>query len=499
MTKLDKFFSQFRKGIIGLDAYITTAYGEKKMIYADWIASGRLYKPIEDAMIQKFAPLIGNTHSETSETGIIMTRAYNFARQIIREHVNASDNDYLITAGAGMTRVVNKLQRILGLRLPDKNSFFNRVTGLDLSNYEIDEYERPIVFVTHVEHHSNQFSWKETIADVEIIPFNDELKVDLNAFVKLLKKYKNRKIKIGAFSAGSNVTGYQPPIYELARLMHKYDGLCFVDYAAAAPYVKIDMHKNDEKGEYFDAIYFSPHKFLGGPGSAAVLLFNKKLYANSVPDHPGGGTVIYTNPWNEIEYLDDVELREDGGTPAFLQTIRTALSIKLKEKMGIENIENREKELIEIAFDKLPQIDGVHLLADNIKQRIGVVSFYSEKIHHNLITKLLNDRYGIQVRGGCSCAGPYGHFLLKLSKNASERLKYLLKHGDASEKPGWVRISLHPTMTDEEINYVINAVADIHKNINEWQKDYIQDKHSGEFYHKSFKFDDNNLHDIFNF
>ena len=499
MTELDKYFSQFRNEIIGINAYIPTPYGDKKMIYADWIASGRLYKSIEDIMMQKFAPLIGNTHSETSETGVIMTRAYNFARQIIKNHVNASQDDYLITAGSGMTRVVNKLQRILGLRLPDKNSFFNRVTGLDLSDYKIDEYERPIVFVTPVEHHSNHFSWKETIADVEIIPFDKELKVDLNAFKKLLKKYENRKIKIGAFSAGSNVTGYQPPIYELARLMHKYDGLCFVDYAAAAPYVQIDMHLNDDNGEFFDAIYFSPHKFLGGPGSAAVLLFNKKLYANIVPDHPGGGTVIFTNPWNEIEYLDNVELREDGGTPAFLQTIRTALAIKLKEKMGVENIKKREKELIEIAFDKLQQIDGVHILADNIKERIGVVSFYSEKIHHNLITKLLNDKYGIQVRGGCSCAGPYGHFLLKLNKNASEKLKYLLKHGDASEKPGWVRISLHPTMTDEELLYVINAVTEIHENIKEWQNDYIQDKHSGEFYHRTFKFDDNRLKAMFNF
>ena len=498
MTKLDKYFSQFREKIIGIDTYITTPYGEKKMIYADWIASGRLYKPIEDIMTQKFAPLIGNTHSETSETGVMMTRAYNYARQIIKQHVNASDNDYLITAGAGMTRVVNKLQRILGLRLPDKNSFFNRVTGLDLCDYKIDDYERPIVFVTHVEHHSNHFSWKETIADVEIIPFDKELKVDLNAFVKLLEKYKNRRIKIGAFSAGSNVTGYQPPIYELARLMHKYDGLCFVDYAASAPYVKIDMHKNDENGEFFDAIYFSPHKFLGGPGSAAVLLFNKKLYANSIPDHPGGGTVIFTTPWNEVEYLDDVEMREDGGTPAFLQTIRTALAIKLKEKMDVENIEKREKELIDIAFDKLSKIDGVHILADTIKERIGVVSFYSEKIHHSLITKLLNDRYGIQVRGGCSCAGPYGHFLLKLNKNASDRLRHLLKHGNATEKPGWVRISLHPTMTDDELIDVINAVAEIHENINDWKKDYVQDKHSGEFYHKSFKFDNTRLKLMFN-
>ena len=497
MSALENYFSQFRKGIIGIDAEFDTPYGRKKMIYADWIASGRLYRPIEEIMTERFAPMIGNTHSEASETGVTMTRAYNMARQIIKDHVNAAEDDYLITAGSGMTRVVNKLQRILGLRLPDKNCYYKRKTGIELCNEPKDEKDRPVVFVTHVEHHSNHFSWKETIADVVIIPFDEGLKVDLQAFRDLLEKYKDRKIKIGAFSAGSNVTGYIPPIYELAKMMHEYDGLCFIDYAASAPYIKIDMHRDDASGEYFDAIYFSPHKFLGGPGSAAVLVFNKNLYHNLVPDHPGGGTVMFTTPWNEVEYLDDVEMREDGGTPAFLQTIRTALAIQLKDKMGVENIRRREDELIDMAFEKLPQIDGVHILADNIKDRLGVVSFYSEKVHHNLITKLLNDRYGIQVRGGCSCAGPYGHFLLKLNRNASDRLKQLLKSGDATQKPGWVRISLHPTMTNEELEYVINAVREIHDNIDEWQKDYYQDKHTGEFFHKSYTFDDQRLRSWF--
>ncbi len=497
MATLEQHFNKFRKGIIGIDAEFPTPYGLKKMIYADWIASGRLYRPIEEIMTRKFAPMIGNTHSEASETGVTMTRAYHIARQIIKQHVNAAEDDLLIAAGAGMTRVVNKLQRILGLRLPDKNCYYNRITGKPLCKDDIPEQDRPVVFVTHVEHHSNHFSWKETIADVVIIPFDDQLKVDLDAFKQLLDKYKNRKIKIGAFSAGSNVTGYIPPIYELARLMHEYDGLAFIDFAASAPYVEINMHKDDAAGEYFDAIYFSPHKFLGGPGSAAVLVFNKKLYSNLVPDHPGGGTVIFTTPWNEVEYLDDIEMREDGGTPAFLQTIRTALAIKLKEQMGVDNIRKREDELIDIAFDRLPQIDGVHILADNIKDRLGVVSFYSDKVHHNLITKLLNDRFGIQVRGGCSCAGPYGHFLLKLNRNASEKLRHLLKHGDATSKPGWVRISLHPTMTNDELLFVIDAIKQIHDNIDQWEQDYYQDKQSGEFFHKNYKFDEQRLRSWF--
>ena len=498
MNDLEKYFEPFRKNIIGIDTEFKTPYGIKKMIYADWIASGRLYRPIEEIMMSKFYPMVGNTHSETSETGVTMTKAYNVARKIIKKHVNASDEDVLITASSGMTRVVNKLQRILGLRLPDKNSYYALQTKNKLCKYEIPDKDRPVVFVTHVEHHSNHFSWNETIADVVIIPFDNELKVDLNAYKKLLEQYKNRKIIIGAFSAGSNVTGYLPPIYELAKLTHDYNGLCFIDFAASAPYIEINMHKDDTTGEYFDAIYFSPHKFLGGPGSAAVLIFNKKLYKNLVPDHPGGGTVKFTNPWNEVEYLEDIEMREDGGTPAFLQTIRTALTIRLKEKMGIENIQKREKELINIAFDNLPKKEEIHILLDNVKERLGVISFYSEKINHNLITKLLNDLYGIQVRGGCSCAGPYGHYLLKLNKNTSEHLKEMLKNNDASKKPGWIRISLHPTMTNEELNYIINAIKEIHENINTLAKDYYQDKKTGEFFHKTFKYNVEQLNSWFN-
>ena len=496
-NNLEKYFSKFRKNIIGIDAEFETPYGKQKMIYADWIASGRLYEPIERVMSEKFGPLIGNTHSEASETGVIMTRAYKFAQQIIKQHVNASEQDCIISSGSGMTRVVNKLQRILGLKLPDENSFYNRVTGMNLNHNDIDDYNKPIVFITHVEHHSNHFSWLETICDVEIIPFTEDLKVDINAFKELLKKYDYKKLKIGAFSAGSNVTGYFPPVDELAQLMHQNNGLCFVDFAASGPYVEIDMHKDDEKGIYYDAIYFSPHKFLGGPGSAAVLVFNKSLYGNINPDNPGGGTVIWTSPWNEIVYSESIEIREDGGTPAFLQTIRAALSIRLKEQMGVENIEKREEQLISKAFEELSKIEGIHILAKNETHRLGVVSFYSDKMNQNLITKILNDRFGVQVRGGCSCAGPYGHYLLKLNRDISNSIKRKILEGDSTSKPGWVRISLHPTMTDKELEYVIDAIKQIHDNAEEWSKDYYQDKDSGEFFHKDIPFDHTRVEKMF--
>ncbi|MBN2892880.1 MAG: aminotransferase class V-fold PLP-dependent enzyme [Bacteroidales bacterium] len=496
-TELETYFSQFKKNIIGNDTEFETPFGKQKMLYADWIASGRLYKPIEEKMQKLFGPMIGNTHSEASETGVKMTKSYILAKKIIKQHVNASDEDIIITSGAGMTRVVNKLQRILGLKLPDSNTYFKRKTGIDFSKTCDLGDNKPVVFVTHVEHHSNHFSWVETISDVVLLEPCEDLKVCTNSLEDAIVKYKNRKIKIGAFSGGSNVTGCIPPVHEYAKIMHKNGGLCFIDYAASAPYIDINMHPDDTEA-YFDAIYFSPHKFLGGPGSAAVLIFNENLYKNKIPDNPGGGTVQWTNRWNECSYHNEPEMREDGGTPAFTQTIRTALSIKLKEKMGVANILKREEELLEIVFEELRKIDTFHILAENIRSRIGVVTFYSETVHHNLIVKILNDRYGIQTRGGCSCAGPYGHYLFNIDKKISKLFTNKIDAGDSSEKPGWVRLSLHPTMTNDELYFAINALKEIIDNAEEWKKDYYQDK-SGEWFLTDQNFDCDKLNSWFEF
>lgn len=486
MESLEQYFGKFRKNIIGIDATFESPYGEQKMIYADWIASGRLYAPIERKMSKIFGPLIGNTHSEASETGVTMTYAYHYAQKVIKDHVNANDDDLIINVGSGMTGVVNKLQRILGLKVPEQTHNYCNLSQSKLGNCLKDLGEqRPVVFVTHMEHHSNHTSWLETIADVEVIEPNKSLLVDPESLRKLIKKYKDRKVKIGAFSAGSNVTGVRPPYYELAKVMHEHGGFCFVDFAASAPYDPIDMHPKDPM-ERLDAVMFSPHKFLGGPGSSGILVFNKELYKNQSPDNPGGGTVKWTNRWGEFHYVDDIEAREDGGTPAFMQTIRAALCIKLKEKMDCKKIHEREKELLDIAFKEMSKIKKLHILADNVKDRLGVISFYIENMHHNLIVKLLNDRFGIQMRGGCSCAGTYGHFLLNVDIDTSHKITDKINSGDLSDKPGWVRLSLHPTMTNEELTFIINAIKELVKNVKTWQKDYYFDKHSGEYYHNTF-------------
>lgn len=476
MDSLEQYFGPFRKNTIGYNAQFESPYGKQRLHYADWLASGRLYAPIEKKIQEDFGPFVANTHTETSETGTRMTQSYHHAQHIIKEHVNAGPNDVIINAGSGMTTVINKLQRLLGLK----------GCGILRNSDCLREKDKPVVFVTHMEHHSNHTSWLETVADVVQLEPDKELLVDTDDLRKKLKNYKDRKFKIGSFSACSNVTGIRTPYHELARIMHEHDGLAFVDFAASAPYVDINMHP-ENPDEKLDAIFFSPHKFLGGPGSSGIMIFDKRLYHSPVPDNPGGGTVDWTNRWGEYKFVDDIEAREDGGTPGFIQVIKAALAIELKEQMGTENIEAREKELVQLAFQELRKIQGIKILADNVDDRLGVISFYHEDIHYNLLVKLLNDRYGIQVRGGCACAGTYGHYLLNVTYQYSKHITDLINHGDLSQKPGWARWSLHPTMKDEEVLYFTNALKEIVENIDEWKKDYDYIKNQNEFVHKDFK------------
>lgn len=469
----EKYFKKFRKHITGQDQHYDSPYGRKKMVYADWIASGRLFNPIEKKISNEIGPFIGNTHTETSENGRLMTAAYHEAHQRIKAHVNANNDDVIITTGFGMTAAIVKFQRILGLKS----------CGEIAGHPCLKDTERPVVFITHMEHHSNHTSWYETAADVVIIEPGEDLLVNLDNLEAALIKYKERKRKIGSFTACSNVTGIRTPYHAMARLMHQYGGLAFIDFAASAPYETIDMHPADPL-EKLDAVMFSPHKFLGGPGASGVLIFDSSLYNNKVPDQPGGGTVDWTNAWGEYKFIDDIEIREDGGTPGFLQAIKTALAIELKDQMDVKRMHKREKELVEIAFKRLLKIPGVHLLAEHITDRLGIISFYADSIHYNLFVRLLSDRFGIQVRGGCACAGTYGHYLLDVSHDKSRRITDKINTGDLSEKPGWVRISLHPTMTDEELIFILDAIRKVVKYHAKWETDYIYDKHTNEFRHK---------------
>lgn len=453
-----KDFSLYRQQIIGNKQTFETPFGMQEILYADWTASGRAYAPIETYMQQEILPFTGNTHTTTTITGTRMSAAYEEAKNIVKIHVNASDDDVLIFCGSGMTSAVNKLQRILHI----KNA---------------------VVFVTHMEHHSNHLSWLETGATVEIIQRDQNGNADMDHFHYLLEQYRDHTHKIAAVTACSNVTGIQTPYHAIAKLIHQYGGYCFVDFACSAPYCDINIHP-DVDGAHLDAIYFSCHKFLGGPGTPGVLIFNKQLYRNSVPDQPGGGTVIYSNPWKGHVYTNDIEQREDGGTPPFLQAIKAAMCIKLKEQMGVNDMLQQEKILLSIIFSRLSDIPRIHVLEGTVTDRLGVVSFIVKGIHYNLMVRLLNDRFGIQLRGGCSCAGPYGHILLDVDKPRSYAILDAIRAGDLSCKPGWVRLSVHPTMTSADIHFIMDAIEMTIVNIDLWGKDYSYDRHSNEyFYH----------------
>jgi len=337
---LEDYFSEYRKKTIGIDYAYETHYGTKILIYADWAASGRLYKDIEDYLVNNIAVLYGNTHSVDNYIGEFINDSYNNAKEIIKKHVNANEDYVVLTVGYGMTAAIDRLHEIMEL----KNRRFYRNTA-----------DKPVVFLTQMEHHSNYTTWLELDVDVEILEQDKNGKPSIDYLEALLKKYNGRKVKIGSFTACSNVTGIKTDYYEMARLMHKYNGFCFVDFSASAPYVNIDVKANSD--EALDAIFFSPHKFLGGPGSSGVLVFNKKLYKRKSPTIPGGGSILWTNPWGGRRYINDINTREDSGTPGILQTIKASLAISLKDKIKVKYIEKREKDILTYLFYQLKDLD----------------------------------------------------------------------------------------------------------------------------------------------
>lgn len=474
-TSLEKYFVSFTEHIIGNRQSFESPFGKKEIVYADWTATGRAYGPIEDLIKNQILPFMANTHTGTTITGKQMTAAYEEAKSIVKEHVHALGDDVLIFCGSGMTSAVNKLQRILGLRIPErlKNYF-------EPDSFRLDESLRPVVFLSHMEHHSNQISWLETIATVELIAPDGHGLPDISYFKQLLIKFKTRKQKILAITACSNVTGIETPYHAMAKIIHEHNGFCFVDFACSAPYSDMNMHPAEE-GTHLDAIYFSPHKFLGGPGSAGVLIYNQKICDNKIPDQPGGGTVIYSNPWKVHEYINQTEQREDGGTPPILQGIRVGMCIRLKEKMGVLNLLEREEELLAIIFDRFSKIKNLEILSGHVRKRLGIISFIVRDAPYNLIVKILNDRFGIQTRGGCSCAGTYGHSLLRVSKKRSYEIRNRILSGDLSIKPGWIRLSIHPTMTNHQIEFIMGAIEMTANHFSEWMKDYDYNAGTNEY------------------
>ncbi|MFQ5523582.1 MAG: aminotransferase class V-fold PLP-dependent enzyme [Acidimicrobiia bacterium] len=447
--------TKIRESVIGKDTAVETPFGMRRVTYADYTASGRSLSFVEDFIRRQVLPLYANTHTETSGTGLQTTRFREDAREIIRRCVGANHDEHaVIFAGSGATGAVNRLIAILGLRIPAN---LDRDFGL---TDHIPEEERPVVFVGPYEHHSNELPWRETIADVIEIQEDPDGQIDLDDLERRLVEFTHRRLKIGSFSAASNVTGIVTDTSSIARLLHDHGALSFWDYAAAAPYLAIDIG-TEAGGNHKDAIFLSPHKLIGGPGTPGVLVARRELLTNPVPSVPGGGTVQYVAP-DHHAYLADQEHREEGGTPAIIGSIRAGLAFQLKEEVGTDRIRSLEHGFIRRAIESWRANPNIEILGNPEAERLSIVSFlvhHDDRIlHYNFVVALLNDLFGIQARGGCSCAGPYGHRLLGIDAETSSRFERVIAQGCEVIKPGWVRLNFNYFIPEEEFRYILDAV-----------------------------------------
>ncbi len=444
-----------RSSIIGNDFAVPGPFGPRRVTYADYTASGRSLSFIEDYIRDVVLPLYANTHTESSGTGLQTTRFREEARDIVRRCTNAGDDYVVLFAGSGTTGAIDRLLGVLGIRIPctleDRYHLSER----------IPPEERPVAFIGPYEHHSNELPWRESIADVITIAEDADGHIDLDHLEAELIAHADRPLKIGSFSAASNVTGIISDTRAIAELLHRHGALSFWDFAAAAPYVGIDMAPADAPHAYKDAIFLSPHKLIGGPGTPGVLIARRELFTNRVPAVPGGGTVAYVNP-SDHRYLDDIEHREEGGTPAIVESIRAGLVFQLKEAVGSERIERLEKGFVERAIARWNAHPRIEVLGNPDAARLSIVSFVvrhgDQYLHHNFVVALLNDLFGIQSRGGCSCAGPYGHRLLGIDLETSHEFEREIARGCELIKPGWVRVNFNYFISEAVFSYIIDAV-----------------------------------------
>ena len=496
-------FDFLRRQIVGIDSSFETPFGRRLMVYCDYTASGRCLVFVE-RYLQTLQRSYANTHTEDDVTGRSMSRLLHEAEATIKSALNAGPDGRIVACGTGATGAIDKLQQIIGVALPPAT---RRVLGQELRQFLGDDRfeafrafqqsHQPVVFVGPYEHHSNEVTWRQGLATVVEVNLAPDGGVDLAHLESLLKdpQYQGR-LRIGSFSAASNVTGMRSPVRDIARLLHKYGAHACFDYAASGPYVEIDMNppRDSDGGDAsLDAVFLSPHKFLGGPGSSGVLVFNERLYQRDLPPSvAGGGTVDYVSPVDQ-DFIADIEEREKAGTPGVLQTLKAALALDLKRRVGAERIEAREHELLSRAMARWVAHPRIEILGNpDPARRIGIVSFNlgdprGRYLHPKFVTVLLNDLFGIQSRAGCSCAGPYGHRLLGIDQPTSELYRDWVRKGFQGIKPGWCRVGFHYAMDDAEAGFVMDAVEFIAEHGHRFLQLYAFDPETGAWSHREYR------------
>jgi selenocysteine lyase/cysteine desulfurase len=488
-----------RDQIVGADSTFVTPFGERLMVYGDYTASGRSLLFVEN-YLQSLQRIYANTHTEDDTTGRNMTQLLHEAEAVIKSEVNAGPDGCLVAVGTGATGAINKLQQILGVYYPpatrarlveEGDAFFGVERRQAFEAYLRDH--QPVVFVGPYEHHSNEISWRLGLATVVEVRLDVDGGIDLDHLEGLLQAPEHQgRVRIGSFSAASNVTGTRTPVHQIARLLHRYGAIACFDYAASAPYVAIDMNPPaDGDGDAsLDAVFISAHKFLGGPGSSGILVFNRRLYRSDLPPTvAAGGTVDYVSESGQ-DFIGDVEEREKAGTPGTLQMLKAALAFEVKRWATPERIEAREAELVRRAMRRWLEAPNVEILGNpDPDRRIAIVSFNvgigaGVYLHPKFVTALLNDLFGIQSRAGCSCAGPYGHRLLQIAPDRSNRYREVVHEGHCGMKPGWCRLGFHYTMDDAEADYIIEAVEFVGQHGAVFLPLYHFDLHTGTWTHR---------------